>query len=85
VSGAVIRNIKSGACVLHTVTVNDYTSGFAARIRDASSGAAGTIIAQVFAPTRALGPATLIFDCVMLSGIVVDTSGATWHLTVTYR
>jgi len=85
VSGAVVRNVKSGQCVLHTVTVNDYTSGYSFRIRDASSGVAGTIIAQPYCGTRLSFPRTLIFDCVMLSGIVVDTSGATWHITVTYR
>lgn len=85
VSGAVIRNIKSGQCILHTVTINDRTSGYSFRIRDASSGAAGSIIAQPYAASRTVEPSTLLFDCVMLSGIVVDTSGATWHITVTYR
>jgi len=85
VSGAVIRNVKSGQCVLHTVTINDYTSGFSFRVRDACSGAAGSIIAQPYCGTRLSFPRTLIFDCLMLSGIVVDTSGATWNITVTYR
>jgi len=85
VSGAVLVNIVSGQVVLHTVVITDRTSGYYMRIRDASSGAMGTIIAMPYAQTRATEPATCIFDCVMLSGIVVDTSGATWHATVTYR
>jgi hypothetical protein len=86
VSGAVIRNIVSGQVVLHTVAISDTTSGFYMRIRDACSGATGTIIAQPYAASRPPPyPGTLIFDCVMYSGIVVDTSGATWIATVTYK
>jgi len=85
VSGAVIRNIVSGQVVLHTVVLTDRASGYYMRIRDACSGAIGTIIAMPYAQTRAVEPATLIFDCIMTSGIVVDTSGTTWHATVTYR
>jgi len=85
VSGAVIRNVMSGACILHTVSITDRTSGYYMRIRDAMSGALGTIIAMPYAQTRAVEPCTLIFDCIMTSGIVIDTSGATWHATVTYR
>jgi len=85
VSGAVIRNVMSGACVLHTVVITDRTSGYYMRIRDAMSGAMGTIIAMPYAQSRSVEPSTLIFDCIMTSGIVVDTSGATWHATVTYR
>jgi hypothetical protein len=86
VSGAVICNIVSGQVVLHTVAISDTTSGFYMRIRDACSGATGTIIAQPYAGSRPPPyPGTLIFDCVMYSGIVVDTSGATWIATVTYK
>jgi hypothetical protein len=84
VSGAVISNIVSGQVVLHTVTINDFTSGYYLMVRNASSGATGTVIAMIYG-SRAVGPSTLIFDCVMLSGIVVTTSGATWHAAVTYK
>jgi hypothetical protein len=84
VSGAVISNIVSGQVVLHTVTINDFTSGYYMMVRNASSGATGTVIAMIYG-SRAVGPSTLIFDCVMLSGIVVTTSGATWHAAVTYK
>jgi len=85
VSGAVLVNVVSGACVLHTVVITDRTSGYYMRIRDAMSGAMGTIIAMPYAQSRAVEPCTCIFDCIMTSGIVVDTSGTTWHATVTYR
>jgi hypothetical protein len=85
VSGAVICNIVSGQVVLHTVILNRYTSGLALRVWDSCSGAAGTLISESYAGTALWVPSTLIFDCVMYSGIVVTTSGATWYATVTYK
>jgi len=85
VSGAVIRNIVSGQVVLHTVILNRYTSGQVLRVWDSCSGAAGTLISESYAGTALLIPSTLIFDCIMYSGIVVTTSGATWYATVTYK
>jgi hypothetical protein len=85
VSGAVISNIVSGQVVLHTITINDRTSGYYMRVYDSCSGATGTPIAFIFAASRVLEPSTLIFDVAMLSGIVVATSGATWHASVTYK
>jgi hypothetical protein len=85
VSGAVISNIVSGQVVLHTITINDRTSGYYMTVYNSCSGATGTPIAFIFAASRVLEPSTLIFDVVMLSGIVVATSGATWHASVTYK
>jgi hypothetical protein len=85
VSGAVISNIVSGQVVLHTITINDRTSGYYMSVYNSCSGATGTPIAFIFAASRVLAPSTLIFDVVMLSGIVVATSGATWHASVTYK
>ena len=86
VSGAVIRNISDKRSILHTITINDVTSGRMFRVRDAVSGATGVIIGEVWCGTRAMPAAGhLRYDCMMQSGIVVDTSGATWNLTVTYR
>lgn len=84
ISGGVIANIVSGQVVLHTITINDRTSGYYMLVRDSCSGAVGTVIAMIFGASRVLPPTTLFFDCIMLSGIVVITSGATWHATVTY-
>lgn len=85
ISGAVIKNVTNVAAVLHTVVINRGTSGYACRIRDATSGATGVIIAEPYCGAAATNPSALIFDCTMLSGIVVDTSGTAWNLTVNYR
>jgi hypothetical protein len=85
VSGAVVMNIVSGQVILHTVALNRYTSGQFLRVFDSCSGAAGITVVEAYAGTTLLIPSTLILDCVMTSGIVVATSGATWHATVTYR
>lgn len=84
-SGGGTINLVSGQVVLHSVAINDRTSGMPSIIFDSSSGAAGNRIAYFFAPSRAIPPSYVLLDCTMYSGIVVSQSGATWHITVTYR
>ena len=94
VNGSGIFNIKSGAAILHTVTLNSVlaTAGSVVNIRNSMSGATGNIIAALTQQnggnnneSRLLLAGTFVYDCLMTSGIVIDTVNTTWNLTVNWR
>lgn len=89
-AGGITNIFQSGAVALHAVNINDYSSGLSFRVRDSQSGAGGTIVGNV-APFAGgltvtdIPPATLLYDALLPTGLVVDTSGTGWDLTVLWR
>ncbi len=89
-SGAAIVNVKSGALFLHAININSYSSGGQVEIRDSVSGVAGLVLGTI-SPTIGtiantdLPPASLLYDALLTSGLVLSSSGALWNLTVLWR
>lgn len=79
ISTATTTTCKTGAGLLHTITVNGGTAGTI--IVYDNTAASGTIIAS-FDSTNAL--ATYTFDAIFATGLTVITAAAT-KLTVSYR
>ena len=91
-TGGAISNVQSGAVFLHAVNINTYpmASGSQLEVRDATSGAGGTVIAFITQSTYsgtsfALPPTNLPFDVLLTSGLVLDSSGAAWDATVVWK
>jgi len=84
VSGAVVRNIVSGNCSIHSLTLNNAGSGYSVFVFDSSSGA--IVGREIMCPFYGdlFTPTTLLVDGYMYSGLVVATSGANWRVTVSY-
>ena len=91
VSGATIVNIKSGSAFLHAIVINSYSSGGQAEVMDSASGVSAGGRLGTISPTintianTDLAPTTLVYDALMISGIVISTSGAFWNMTVLWR
>lgn len=85
VASATTTVVKSGAGVLHTLTINKPVASDTITIYDNTAGS-GTAIAIPTIPSTVTGesPFTLIYDAAFATGLTVVTSGSD-DITVSYR
>ena len=77
--------VKSGAGVLHTITVNKTTALGVIQCFD-NTAASGTVIATITQPAAVLATSiSLIYDVAFATGLTCLTSTAAQDLTVSYR
>ena len=75
--------VKSGAGILHSVTVNTKGSGSNTGVIYDNTAGSGTVIASID-PTAAVG--TLVYDLAFATGLtIVTATGTQADLTITYR
>lgn len=82
ITTAVTTTIKSGAGMLHTITINTTANG-TLTVYDNTAGS-GTIIALV-SPVNGMAPSCLIYDLQFNTGLTVVSSSANPDFTVTWK
>lgn len=81
IAGAATTTVKSGAGILHKISINTKGAASTATVYDNTAGS-GTVIAVI---DLTLSQDTLIYDLAFATGLTIVTTGTLSDLTVSYR
>jgi hypothetical protein len=82
ITGQATTVVKTGAGILHTITLNGPTATTTIAIYDNTAGS-GTLIGTITVPASPM-PVSLRYDAHFLTGLTVVTGTANSNITVTY-